>query len=54
MTNIKYSVLSHTWGPPGTEVLFEDVVNQTASQREGLTKVRRALAKAREFEDALL
>jgi hypothetical protein len=36
----KYSILSHTWGPDGEEVTFEDVVKGTGKSKAGYEKLR--------------
>src|ERR1700712_4502128 len=35
-----YAILSHTWGPDGEEVTFEDLINQTGENKAGYTKLQ--------------
>ncbi|PMD58686.1 uncharacterized protein K444DRAFT_489428, partial [Hyaloscypha bicolor E] len=36
----KYAILSHTWGPDGDEVSYEDLINGTGKNKPGLDKLR--------------
>ena len=35
----KYAILSHTWGPDGTEVTYEDVLNCSSMTKPGYVKI---------------
>jgi hypothetical protein len=35
-----YAVLSHTWGPEGDEVTFQDLTNGTGKGKTGYSKIR--------------
>jgi hypothetical protein len=35
-----YAILSHTWGPDGTEITYEDVSKGTAKSKARYNKVR--------------
>ena len=36
----KYAILSHRWGLPGDEVMFEDMVKGTGKDKNGYRKVQ--------------
>jgi hypothetical protein len=35
-----YAILSHTWGPDGEEVTFEDLINKIGENKAGYTKLQ--------------
>jgi hypothetical protein len=41
----EYAILSHTWGPDGEEVAYEDMVNGSGKDKPGYTKLRFAQSK---------
>jgi hypothetical protein len=41
-----YAILSHTWGPDGSEVTYEDVSTSTAKSKAGYNKIRFCAEKA--------
>jgi hypothetical protein len=46
----RYAILSHTWGPNGTEVTYKDLVEGTGKNKAGYKKIRacgRQSAKAK-------
>jgi len=46
-----YATLSHTWGPKGSEVTYEDIVKGTAAERKaGYAKIRFCREKAASHE----
>jgi ankyrin repeat protein len=36
----RYAILSHTWGPDGDEVTFQDLINGTGEDKRGYRKIR--------------
>lgn len=48
-----YAILSHTWGPAGTEVTHQDMLSpgmEAAMRKSGFKKVRRLCEKAAQDE----
>ncbi|QIW98271.1 hypothetical protein AMS68_003789 [Peltaster fructicola] len=43
---VKYAILSHTWGAPEQEILFEDINSGKAQEKTAYTKVDFALSQA--------
>ncbi|KAI0478213.1 hypothetical protein F4859DRAFT_504070 [Xylaria cf. heliscus] len=42
----KYAILSHTWGDDEDEVLFDDIVNQSAKDKAGYRKIKFCMEQA--------
>jgi hypothetical protein len=43
-----YAILSHVWGPDGTEVAYKDILDGNKSDKAGYTKLRFCAAQAKE------
>ena len=42
----EYAILSHTWGAAGEEVIFEDLIRGTGTDKPGYDKIRRCAKQA--------
>ncbi|KAK3935466.1 heterokaryon incompatibility [Diplogelasinospora grovesii] len=45
--NLRYAILSHTWGPDTEEVTFKDLIDGTEVDKTGYKKIRFCAAQAR-------
>ncbi|KAF2167426.1 hypothetical protein M409DRAFT_36539 [Zasmidium cellare ATCC 36951] len=44
----RYAILSHTWGPPEHEVLYQDVLDGSALAKDGFRKIRLCADQAKQ------